>query len=362
MENKKEVIKGDDTLTEEFKEILLNSNLNEKSRETIRIISNGKSPSPNQVARPGLIDIIRFFMDTYQCTTKQELSIAKSGDEEEKTFSSSQCDLTYKFENDLEAPSCTKRSPQEILEESMFDTITQDSGLQLIKNQQMSKFKCQKCFKWLQKEDISNHVCGKMLKTQSEKAVSCSQCDKMFASSEELNSHSKMHLKHCPFHRKNICKFGRSGKTQEGSCPYLHRNKCAIFMKNSMGKCKHGDSCRFMHPVKCKSIREKGKCEDKDCKLFHSKKPLPIKPNNTKKEPLATQSVKKGSVGNKNGRNPNREYKKKQIQSEVSFLGKDQMELFLDKFMDFVKNRKMIQEKQTQLDNFSQLLTQITQS
>ena len=82
-------------------------------------------------------------MDTYQCTTKQELSIAKSGDEEEKTFSSSQCDLTYKFENDLEAPSCTKRSPLEILEESMFDTITQDSGLQLIKNQQMSKFKCQ---------------------------------------------------------------------------------------------------------------------------------------------------------------------------------------------------------------------------
>ena len=109
MENKKEVIKGDDTLTEEFKEILLNSNLNEKSRETIRIISNGKSPSPNQVARPGLIDIIRFFMDTYQCNTKQELSIAKSGDEEEKTFSSSQCDLTYKFENDLEAPSCTKK-------------------------------------------------------------------------------------------------------------------------------------------------------------------------------------------------------------------------------------------------------------
>ena len=145
MENKKEVIKGDDNLTAEFKEILLNSNLNEKSRDTIRIISNGKSPSPNQVARPGLIDIIRFFMNTYQCTNKQELSIARSGDEEEKTFCSSQCDLTFKFENDLEALSCTKRSSQEILEESMFDTITQDSGLQVERKEQVIKFKCRKC-------------------------------------------------------------------------------------------------------------------------------------------------------------------------------------------------------------------------
>ena len=106
-------------------------------------------------------------MDTYQCTTKQELSIAKSGDEEEKTFSSSQCDLTYKFENDLEAPSCTKRSPQEKPEEFIVGPITQESGLHDEKKEQMSKFKCQKCFKWLQKEDINNHVCGKMLKTQS---------------------------------------------------------------------------------------------------------------------------------------------------------------------------------------------------
>ena len=62
---------------------------------------------------------------------------------------------------------------------------------------------------------------------------------------------------------------------------------------------------------------------------------------------------------------PNREQNKKKHDpdaGENSFLGEGQMELFLDKFMNFVMNRKMVQEKQTQLDNFSQLLTQMTQS
>ena len=133
-------------------------------------------------------------------------------------------------------------------------------------------------------------------------------------------------------------------------------------MKDNKGKCKHGDSCRFMHPVKCKNIREKGKCEDKDCKLFHFKKPRPAKPEAPKKNNSDDDRVTNGSEGNNNGKSPNREYKKKVVQNEDSFLGEDQMELFLDKFMSFVKNRKMIQEKQTQLDNFSQLLTQMSQS
>ena len=56
-------------------------------------------------------------------------------------------------------------------------------------------------------------------------------------------------------------------------------------------------------------------------------------------------AVEKGSEVKNNGRHPNRECKKKQIQSEGSILGKDQMELFLDKFIDFVKNRKGFKRK-----------------
>ena len=133
-------------------------------------------------------------------------------------------------------------------------------------------------------------------------------------------------------------------------------------MKDNKGKCKHGDSCRFMHPVKCKNIREKGKCEDKDCKLFHFKKQITPKPDGSQKNPSTAKGVTKGSEGNNNGRSPNREHEKKKVVQNDSFLGEGQMELFLDKFMNFVKNRKMIQEKQTQLDNFSQLLTQMSQS
>ena len=134
-------------------------------------------------------------------------------------------------------------------------------------------------------------------------------------------------------------------------------------MKDNKGKCKHGDSCRFMHPVKCKNIREKGKCDDKDCKLFHFKKPKTPQPDGSKKNPSAADVVTKGSEGNNNGRkSPNRENKKRAASGEDSFLGEGQMELFLDKFMNFVKNRKLVQEKQTQLDNFSQLLTQMSQS
>ena len=136
-------------------------------------------------------------------------------------------------------------------------------------------------------------------------------------------------------------------------------------MKDNKGKCKYGDSCRFMHPVKCKNIREKGKCDDKDCKLFHYKKPRAPKPDGEKKDPSAAKSVKRDSLGNNNGKSPNREQNKKKQNpgsGENSFLGEGQMELFLDKFMNFVMNRKMVQEKQTQLDNFSQLLTQMTQS
>ena len=279
---------AEENLSEDFKELLSSSNLNEKSREAIRIICKGGTPTPIQVARPGLIDIIKFFIETYQCT-RDELSDATS-DIEEKPFSCSKCDKQFKSEDDQKGHNCPEKSPQEELEESIFGVNTQDSVLQGEMKEKVNKFKCQKCYKWLQKDEIDNHVCEKKQRPQfacpkpkchkrfetedalvehekmhtDEKSFSCSKCDKKFVSAEDLNSHSKMHLKHCPFHRKNICKFGRSGKTPEGSCPYLHKNKCTTFMKDNKGKCKHGDSCRFMHPVKCKNIGEKGKCDDKD--------------------------------------------------------------------------------------------------
>ena len=55
---------GEENLSEDFKELLQKSTLNEKANEAIRIISKGGTPAPNQVARPGLIDIIKFFITT----------------------------------------------------------------------------------------------------------------------------------------------------------------------------------------------------------------------------------------------------------------------------------------------------------
>ena len=85
-------------------------------------------------------------------------------------------------------------------------------------------------------------------------------------------------------------------------------------------------------------------------------------PDGAEKNNSAAEGAKKDSEGNNNGKSPNREFKNRQPSSDDSFLGESQMELFLDKFMNFVTNRKMIQEKQTQRDNFSQLFTQMTQS
>ena len=96
---------------------------------------------------------------------------------------------------------------------------------------------------------------------------------------------------------------------------------------------------------------------------IQSKKPKTPKPDGSKRDPSGAKVVTNGSEGNNNGRrSPNRENKKNAASGEDSFLGEGQMDLFLDKFMNFMKNRKLIQEKQTQLDNFSQLLTQMSQS
>ena len=173
-------------MSEEFKELLSSSNLNEKSREAIRIIAKGGTPTPVQVARPGLIEIIRFFIETYQCT-KDEFSDATS-DLEEKPFGCSQCEERFKSEDDLEDHNCPTENPQKDLEESIFGPITQNSDKQEEKKE-VSKFKCQKCYKWLQLDDIENHVCEKKQKPQF--ACSHQKCNKRFATEAALREHEK---------------------------------------------------------------------------------------------------------------------------------------------------------------------------
>ena len=180
---------AEENLSEDFKELLSSSNLNEKSREAVRIICKGGIPTPIQVARPGLIDIIKFFIETYQCT-RDELSDATS-DIEEKPFSCSKCDKRFKSEDDLEGHNCPEKSPQEELEESIFGVNTQDSVLQGEMKEKVNKFKCQKCYKWLQKDDIDNHVCEKKQRPQF--ACPKPKCHKRFETEDALAEHEKMH-------------------------------------------------------------------------------------------------------------------------------------------------------------------------
>ena len=63
---------SDENLSEDFKEILQNSDLSEKAKEAIQIISRGGTPSGKQFARPDLMKIIRFFMATYNCLKDED--------------------------------------------------------------------------------------------------------------------------------------------------------------------------------------------------------------------------------------------------------------------------------------------------
>ena len=84
---------GEENLSEDFRELLQNLTLNEKAREAIRIISKGGTPSPNQLARPGLIDIIKFFMTTYQCTNEEEK--IEENEEEANPYTCPKCDKEF---------------------------------------------------------------------------------------------------------------------------------------------------------------------------------------------------------------------------------------------------------------------------
>ena len=85
---------GDDNLSEDFKEILQKSNLNDKAKDAIKIISGGGTPSGKQVARPDLMNIIRFFMGTYKCTNDEDkiesIDLTSNTEEEENENSGSE--------------------------------------------------------------------------------------------------------------------------------------------------------------------------------------------------------------------------------------------------------------------------------
>ena len=65
-------------LSNDFGEILKNSALSEEAREAIRIISEGSIPSGKQVARPDLMNIIKFLLETFNCVEGEMKRTVKS--------------------------------------------------------------------------------------------------------------------------------------------------------------------------------------------------------------------------------------------------------------------------------------------
>ena len=313
---------GDENLSENFKEILQESNLNEKAKEAIKIISKGGTPSGNQVARPELMNIIRFFMTKFECTKKEELS--EENGSEEKPYICPKCDKKFSTTED----GCQHAAAIIDLDMEIFSSqASQEEDSQ----------------------DLLNQEGGK--ECDSEKPFICSKCDKTFESEKEKKSHEKIHQKHCVHFRKNICKYGRSGKTSEGSCPFIHKPKCRAFMKDLKGECKHKDSCSFMHPVKCKTQKEKGKCTDKDCKLFHVKK------NGKKSGHSPDPNATRDSNGNRKVKTPPKEPPQTPPEGgseETDILKSLNSPVFLDKLVDqfFVRldTRKKEQEMKGKIE------------
>ena len=309
---------GDSNLSEDFKEILEKSTLNDKAKEAIKIISKGGTPSGNQIARPDLMNIIRFFMDTYQCTNKEESEKSEENEENEpKPYLCPKCDKKFSTTED----GCQHAATIIDLDMEIFSSQDQEAD----------------------KEPEENHT---------DEPFGCSKCDKRFVQEDELQTHLKTHLKHCMHYRKGSCPFGRSGKSADGSCPYLHRPKCRSFMKDKKGQCKHKDACHYMHPVKCKTQKEKGKCRDEKCTFFHEKKSQKVV-DPKEKDPSSANHVNKDSNGNKT---PKADPKKPKG-------GEFDQEAFLVTVVDQVVARLTTRKKeQDMMEKLDILLTQFNQT
>ena len=129
-------------LSNDFVEIIKNSTLSEEAKEAIRIISEGGIPSGKQVARPDLMNIIKFLMESYDCI-KGEIKGNETKETEaevEKPFSCFKCDKKFASKED----GCKHA-----------ETII-DLGMEAFKpkvDEDEKAFSCTKCDKKFSKED-----------------------------------------------------------------------------------------------------------------------------------------------------------------------------------------------------------------
>ena len=115
----------------------------------------------------------------------------------------------------------------------MRSTETPGTGTQKL-------FCCSKCDsefsnKELLKKHETTHTGGKHF--------SCRQCDSKFSSLDKMKEHNRSHT--CPFFLQKTCRFGPSGRNQNGVCSYNHPRICIFFQ--TTGQCKKGDNCDFFH-------------------------------------------------------------------------------------------------------------------
>ena len=135
--------------------------------EAIKTISKGGTPSGHQVARPELMNIIRFFMTIFDCTKKKEIS--EEYGSEEKPNSCAQCDVKFPSEEEMDKHECrTPKSTKCSFCDEMFT------------NEEIVDQPC------LFSQAKSPVKCNPASSVDHEKPFSCSQCDKSFQCEKEL--------------------------------------------------------------------------------------------------------------------------------------------------------------------------------
>ena len=238
---------GDENLSAEFLEAIQNTTtLSQDAINAIRIISKGGTPSGKQVARPDLMIIIKFLLETHKCIKPVEIVEVTETQEEEKPFKCPKCDKRFSSKED----GCKHA-----------ETII-DLGMD--------------CFS-------SN--------APQAETFSCSKCDKKFSNAEDLKKHETTHAEVCHKYKIGACIFGSRGKNQEGQCPKDHPRKCAKFLNDIKG-CTTKD-CTYLHPTVCKFVRNGRPCLVAGCTLAH-----PVaksKLSGAKENPSAAKDVTNGS-------------------------------------------------------------------